>query len=85
MGCGRAVVSTPFLHAKDIINKDRGLLVEFENPDSFKKAILHLLENPNLRKEMEKNSYYYTRHMTWPHVAIRYCDLFKKYMGPEYE
>ena len=85
MGCGRAVVSTPFLHAKDLINKDRGLLVEFENPDSFKKAILHLLENPNLRKEMEKNSYYYTRHMTWPNVAIRYCDLFKKYMGPEYE
>ena len=81
MGCGRAVVSTPFLHAMDVINDERGLLVEFENPESFKNAILRLLKNPDLRKKMEKNSYYFTRHMTWPNVAIQYHELFKKYIG----
>ncbi len=79
MGCGRAVISTPFLHAKDAIDSNRGILTEFEDPESFTKAISHLLENPELRKSMEKNAYYYTRHMTWPNVAIHYCDLFKKY------
>ncbi len=81
MGCGRAVVSTPFLHAKDIINSERGLLADFQNPDSFKDAILTLLDNPSMRKEMEKKSYFYTRHMTWPNVAIQYCDLFKRYLN----
>ena len=85
MGCGRAVISTPFLHARDIVNEERGLLVKFENPNSFKKAILHLLENPNIRKKMDKNSYYYTRHMTWPNVAIQYCALFRNYMGQDLE
>jgi len=84
MGCGRAVISTPFLHAKDVLDGKRGLLAEFENPESFERAILHLLENPGIRKEMEKEAYYYTRHMTWPNVAINYCDLFKNYTNLEY-
>ncbi len=81
MGCGRAVISTPFLHAKDIITPERGLLADFQNPDSFRDAILTLLDNPSMRKEMEKKAYFYTRYMTWPNVAIQYCDLFKKYMN----
>jgi glycosyltransferase involved in cell wall biosynthesis len=84
MGCGRAIISTPFLHAKDIINEKRGLLVDFENSESFKESILHLLKNPSLRKEMEKESYFYTRHMIWPNVAIHYCDLFKSYTNLKY-
>ncbi len=81
MGCGRAAISTPFPHAKDIITPERGLLTEFRNPESFKKAILYLLDNPELRRSMEKNAYYYTRPMTWSNVAIQYCDLFKKLMN----
>ncbi len=84
MGCGRAIISTPFLHAKDIVNEERGLLVNFEDPKSFEKAILDLLENSSKRKSMEEKAYYYTRHMTWPNVAIHYCDLFKTYTNIKY-
>ncbi len=80
MGCGRAVISTPFLHAQDIVNSERGILVDFKNPKSFEKAILNMLENPDSRKQMEKNSYYYTRPMTWPNVAMHYCDVFNKHL-----
>lgn len=80
MGCGRTVISTSFLHAKDVINSERGILVGFEKPKAFEKAILHLLENDDLRKEMEKKTYYYTRPMTWSNVAMYYCDLFNKYL-----
>ena len=83
MGCGRAVISTAFLHAKDMINDKRGILVDFRSPSSFRKAIFSLLENPNLRKEMEKEAYYYTRPMTWSNVAMNYCDLFGKYLDLE--
>ena len=78
MGCGRAIISTPFLHAKDIVTENRGRLVEFQNPDSFKEALLEILGNSALRKEMERNAYHYTRHMTWQNVAMSYGRVFKE-------
>ncbi|MBW2981550.1 glycosyltransferase [Candidatus Woesearchaeota archaeon] len=81
MSCGRPVVSTPFLHAKDIVADDKGRLVEFKNPESYSKAILELLSDEMKRREMEKNAYAYTRHMTWPNVALSYGNIFKEYLG----
>lgn len=81
MGCGRAVVSTPFIHAKDMINSERGLLVDdFRNSESFKKSLLSILADKKKLREIEMNSYEYTRHMTWPNVAISYGELIKKYV-----
>jgi glycosyltransferase involved in cell wall biosynthesis len=80
MGAGRAVISTPFLHAKELVNGDRGKLVEFGNPDSFTDAIGTILEDRNLKKRMAMNAYHYTRAMTWPNVALAYEKVFEKYM-----
>jgi len=80
MGCGRAVISTPFLHAEEVVTPDRGLLVELNDSKSFADAILRLLSNPTLRWEMGKNAYTYTRRMTWPNVARSYMGVFEKYM-----
>ncbi|MBU0762176.1 MAG: glycosyltransferase, partial [Candidatus Altiarchaeota archaeon] len=79
MGCGRAVVSTPFLHAKEMVTADKGILAEFNNPDSFAEAIIKILSNPELKRSMEHNTYAYTRRMTWPNVALSYMDIFKRY------
>ncbi len=83
MGVGRAIISTPFLHAKDIITENRGRLVEFEKPDSYANAIIELLSNESQRREMEKNAYHYTRHMTWHNVAAAYGRVFKDIMQKE--
>jgi glycosyltransferase involved in cell wall biosynthesis len=80
MGCGRAIISTEFLHAKDIITPEKGKLVSFKDPKLFEEAITEMLSNTEERKEMEKKAYYYTRKMTWPNVAISYSKLFKKHM-----
>lgn len=80
MSSGRAVVSTPFLHAKDAVTPERGLLVEFKNPKSFADAIIKILSNPSLKENMERNAYAYTRRMTWPNVAESYMNLFNKYV-----
>ncbi len=82
MGCGRAVISTPFLHALDSLSHDKGLLVDMENQvKSFREHIKHLLENQNVRKQMEIKSYFETRKATWPNVANSYMKVFKKYMA----
>lgn len=81
MGCGKAIVSTPFLHAKDAVTDKVGVLVKFKDSKSFAKGILKVLSNPELKDSMEKEAYRYTRHMTWPNVAIAYMDLFNKYVG----
>jgi len=82
MGSGRAVISTPFLHAKDILNHDRGILLErFQDPECFTSAILKLLSNPDYIRFCERNSYSYTRHMTWSNVAIAYRNKFSEILN----
>lgn len=81
MGCGRSVISTPFLHAKDIVNHERGLLVRFRSSKSFAEAIDKLVSDKELRKQMEKNAFSYTRQMTWPNVALAYGGILKDYVN----
>ncbi len=78
LGAGRAVVSTPYLHAKEVLSHGRGMFCEFKNPDSIAKEVRKLLENSTLRRDMEKKAYKYSRSFTWPRVAQKYADIFKE-------
>lgn len=77
-GCGRAIVSTPIVYARELLSDNRGILVEFKNSKSFAEGIDILLSNPKLRKEIERSAYYYSRQMTWQNVALSYLKLFNK-------
>ena len=81
MGCGRAVVSTPFLHAQEAVTPDRGILVDFGKPKQFTDAITKLITHEQLRKEMERNAYAATRKMLWPNIALSYMNVFKEDIG----
>ena len=82
LGSGRAVIATPILHAKDAIkHEETGMLVDFKQPKQFEQAILALLENKQLRKNIEKNVYHSTRSHTWSNVAAAYTKIFKEYLG----
>jgi len=80
MGCGRPVIAHPFLHAKETVTKDRGILVKLGDSKSYAKAIINILSNPKLRESMGKNTYKYTRHMVWSNVAKAYMKVFKRYI-----
>lgn len=80
MGIGRAIISTPFLHAQEDVNEERGILVNFKDSDSFSNALIKILSNKDLKENMEKNNYLFTRKMIWPNVAISYKNLFEKYI-----
>jgi glycosyltransferase involved in cell wall biosynthesis len=77
LGAGRAVVSTPYLHAKEVLSHGRGLFCDFRNPGSITLEVNRLLENKELRREMEKKAYKYSRSFIWPKVAKRYAEIFK--------
>ena len=76
MGAGRPVISTPFLHAKEDITKNRGILVKFRDKDSYEKALLELLSDSKKMHKLGKNAYNYSRKMLWKKVAEKYGDVF---------
>lgn len=78
LGAGRAIVSTPFYYAKEVLAEGRGLLCKFKNPGSITECIRQLLENPEQRASIEKLAYEYSQEMIWSKVASKYASLFKE-------
>lgn len=76
MGAGRAVVSTPYVYAEELLANGRGVLVEPASPDSLSAALNMLLGDHALRREIGRRAYQYTRSMIWPAIGARYRDLF---------
>jgi glycosyltransferase involved in cell wall biosynthesis len=80
LGAGRAVVSTPYLHAREVLAKGRGLFCKFQEPDSITQKVKLLLENEKLRRSIEKKAYKYSRSFVWSEVARRYTNILKRAM-----
>ncbi len=76
IGCGKAVVSTPYLYAEELLAHGRGFLVDFRDAASIASTITSLLDDPDLRRSTERRAYRFGRRMTWPHVAAEYGRLF---------
>lgn len=79
LSCACPVVATANQYAKDVINEERGRLVDFRNATEIKRALLELMKNKKLRKEMKTNTYFYSRHMTWQNVALSYFRVFNQF------
>ena len=75
---GRAIVSTPYWHAQELLAGGRGRLADFGNADEFAMHLRELLGNDKLRNEVRKASYDFGRAMVWSSVAAEYVDTFGK-------
>ena len=75
LGAGKAVISTPYLHAKEALAEDRGLLVDFRSPQGFADAINSVLDNPQLKARLETNAYEYANQATWPKTGARFLEV----------
>ena len=75
-GNGKAVVSTPFWHAEELLAEGRGVLVPFCDPDAFGAALRDLLRDPGRLAAMEARARTYGEQMRWPNVARTYLDVF---------
>ncbi len=76
-GSGKAIISTPYWHAADLLADDRGALVPFADSAAMGEAILGLLRDDARRNAMRKNAYRLGREMIWSNVAQLYMHSFK--------
>ena len=76
-GLGKAVVSTPYWHAKELLSDGRGVLVPFGDAKAVGAEIARLLTNDVRRHSMRKRAYAESRSMTWAQTAKRYLAVFE--------
>jgi len=78
LGAGKAIISTPYWHAKELLKEKRGVLVPFENPGAIAEAVLRLLDNDGERHAMRKRAYLHSRETIWPKTARKYMASFQR-------
>ena len=77
VGAGKAVISTPYWYAEEMLDEGRGALVPFRDPVALADQVICLLDNESERHAMRKRAYVFGRAMTWPEVAKRYMKSFE--------
>jgi glycosyltransferase involved in cell wall biosynthesis len=78
LGAGKAIISTPYWHAKELLADKRGVIVPFENPDAITEAVLRLLDNDGERHAMRKRAYLHSRETIWSKTARKYMASFQR-------
>ncbi len=76
-GAGKAVVSTPYWHAQELLADGRGVLVPFSDPQAIATEVIGLLGDDTRRNAMRKNAYKIGREMIWSNVAKLYMQSFE--------
>jgi glycosyltransferase involved in cell wall biosynthesis len=78
LGAGKAIVSTPYWYAEEVLAEERGVIIPFHNPDKLAEAVIDLLDNEAKRHAMRKRAYMFGRQMIWTQVAQRYMESFEQ-------
>jgi len=76
VGTGKAVVSTPYWAAKELLDDGRGRLVDFGDSNQLADVIIEILNNDKLFYSLRRKAYDYGRSRTWPKIAQAYWKLF---------
>src|SRR5271170_5846004 len=81
LGAGKAIISTPYWYAIELLDDRRGALVPFQDPDAIAQKTIELLDTPAIRHAMRKRAYLYARDMVWKRVAQGYMESFARVRG----
>ncbi len=80
VSCGCAIISTPIPHAREVLNDDSGIIVDFENSAQLREAIKLLLNDNELSTGMRSNGLYKIASTAWENTAVAHALLFHKTM-----
>ncbi|MFV1951020.1 MAG: glycosyltransferase [Nitrospinota bacterium] len=76
LGAGKAIVSTPYWYAEELLADGRGRIVPFGDHEAITHTMIELLQDPASCYAMRKRAYDYCRNMTWLRVGAKYWNLF---------
>ena len=76
-GAGKAVVSTPYWHAAELLTDEQGVLVPFADSPAIAREVIGLLRDDTRRHAIRKNAYRLGREMVWSNVARLYMRSFE--------
>jgi glycosyltransferase involved in cell wall biosynthesis len=77
LGAGKAIVSTPYLHAQEVLGSGRGILVPFRDAAAVASAVNSVLADPQRKRELEIRAYHYGKEMAWPAIGRRVLALMR--------
>jgi len=83
VAAGKAIVSTPYLYARFLLEGGRGLLVDFRDRVGLAAALNRLLEEPMLQQSLENLTHAYGRDLIWPAVGQQYLSLFRQVLAQQ--
>jgi glycosyltransferase involved in cell wall biosynthesis len=75
-GLGKAIVSTPYWHARELLDEGRGVLVPFGDAATLGRETAALLSDERRRLAMRERAHAAGRSMIWPRIAERYRAVF---------
>jgi glycosyltransferase involved in cell wall biosynthesis len=78
LGAGKAVISTPYWYAQEMLSDGRGVLFPFRDHNTLAEQVINLLDNEAERHAMRKRAYMFGRAMIWSEVAQRYMESFER-------
>ncbi len=82
LGAGKAIVSTPYLHAVEALADGRGIVVPFRDSSAIAQAVQRILADPALKVSLEARAYAYGRETAWPVVGRRVLALMQHMIEP---
>jgi glycosyltransferase involved in cell wall biosynthesis len=85
VGAGKAVISTPYVYARELLGEGRGILVPWKDPEAIAREVVDLLDNDARRRTLCERAADYGSAMRWPAVARRYVDTFERARGEHAE
>jgi glycosyltransferase involved in cell wall biosynthesis len=77
-GCGKAIVSTPYWHAEELLADGRGVLVPFADPHALAREVRGLLSDDRRRDTLREQAYRLGREMIWGRSACHYMESFQR-------
>jgi len=77
LGAGKAIVSTPYLHAREVLSDGRGVLVPFRDAAEIAAAVNRVLAEPDFKRGLEERAFAYGRQMAWPAIGKRVLALMQ--------
>jgi glycosyltransferase involved in cell wall biosynthesis len=83
VGAGKAVVSTPYWAAEELLDEGRGVIVPFDGPKKLAEAIINILQDESISNDLRRRAYDYGRTKIWPKIGQQYWELFCKTKAPQ--